>query len=241
MTHNAHRQSSAKGTDIKHVRLEQTPVISTEATGLQEDIRLPHSMPFTANLYGDDKQAMSNLRALQRLEALRDAHIAATPEGNFDSDLSPKVKILAGSVSADGTSGSAKFSIDFPKTFINIQHGGVHGGAIATVLDNVMNCSVAVLAIPGTGRWQHGGLTKDLSISYMKMVKIGDEVTIDVDIVCASAKAATIRGTMRSAKDGKVLAVCGMEKVAMKPRGQSKGKVERKVDVKEGIAPKAKL
>jgi len=174
-----------------------------------------NKMPFTANLYGDDTKAVSDLRALQRLVALRDAHIAATPAGNFDSDLTPKIKIHSGSVSPDGISGSAKFSLAFSKAYINIQHGGVHGGAIATFLDNAMNCSVAVLAIPGTGRWQHGGLTKGLMISYMKPTKAGEEVVVDVEIVCASAKVATVRGTMKSAKDGHVLAVCGMEKVAV--------------------------
>ena len=142
-------------------------------------------MPFTANLHGNDAQTIRDLHALERLETLRKAHIAATPAGNFDSNLSPQIQILAGSVNADGTSGSAKFSVAFHKAYINIQHGGVHGGAIATVLDNVMNCSVAVLAVPGTGRWQRGGLTKDLHISYMKVIQAREEVEVDVEIVCA--------------------------------------------------------
>lgn len=183
-------------------------------------------MPFTSNLCMSDQKAVSNLRALQRLEALRDAHIAATPGGNFDSGLSTQIKILSGSVSPDGTSGTATFSVAFPKAYINIQHGGVHGGAIATLLDNAMNCSVAVLAIPGTSRWQRGGLTKGLTITYMKMVKVGEEVVVDVEIVYASAKVATIHGTMKRSGDGQILAVCGMEKVAVEPieKGESKGK-----------------
>lgn len=193
-------------------------------SALPQIITPTHKMPFTANLYSNDQKAISDLRALQRLEALRDAHINATPAGNFDSGLSPKIKILSGSVSPDGISGTARFSLAFPKAYINIQHGGVHGGAIATLLDNAMNCSVAVLAVPGTGRWQHGGLTKGLTISYMKMIEAGEEVVVDVEIVCSNAKVATIRGTMRSAKDGQVLAVCGMEKVAVQPREKAKAK-----------------
>lgn len=58
----------------------------------------------------------------------------------------------------------------------------------------------------------------------MKIIKAGEEVVVDVEIVCSSAKVATIRGTMRSAKDGQVLAVCGMEKVAVQPREKAKVK-----------------
>ncbi|KAK6433317.1 hypothetical protein LTR95_010510 [Oleoguttula sp. CCFEE 5521] len=147
--------------------------------------------------------------ALSRLEAYRASYIALTGEGNFDTNLYQSVRIISCSHHPATKSGTASYALTFPAHYCNYS-GTVHGGAIATLLDGLTNCSIAVVAKDGF--WDKGGVTRSLGVRYIKPIKVGEAVTVDVDVLSASKTSAVIRGVVRREEDGEVLATCEMEK-----------------------------
>lgn len=162
----------------------------------------------------------SQIRILARLEAYRNAYLALTPADNFDSALYTSVQILSGSTNANGTSGTATFRTRFPPQYCN-KFGTVHGGALATLLDGVAQCSTAVVdagmndAMPfkTRERGRRGvGATKGIQVNYLKPIELGETVKIVCEVLKAGAKGATIRCTVSREADGEILTVCIMEK-----------------------------
>lgn len=162
----------------------------------------------------------SNIRIMARLEANRGAYLSLTPADNFDTALYTSVQILSGSTNTNGTSGTATFRIKFPPQYCN-KFGTVHGGALATLLDGVAQCSTAVVdagmndAIPRKtkDRGRRGvGATKGIQVNYLKSLELGETVKIVCEVLKAGARGATIRCTVRRETDGEILAVCIMEK-----------------------------
>ncbi|OQO06218.1 hypothetical protein B0A48_08806 [Cryoendolithus antarcticus] len=152
---------------------------------------------------------ISDHGALSRLEAYRASYIALTGEGNFDTNLYTSVRITSGSHHPGTNSGKASYALTFSGHYCNYS-GTVHGGAIATLLDGLTNCSIAVVARDGF--WDKGGVTRSLGVRYIKPIKVGEAITVDVDVLSASKSTAVIRGVVRREGDGEVLATCEMEK-----------------------------
>ena len=113
-------------------------------------------------------------KLLSRLEAYRSAYIALTPPDNFDTPLYKSVQIVSGTTNSNGTSGTATFRVKFSAQYCN-KFGTVHGGAIATLLDGLAQCSTAVVdgdanevtMGPKKGKVR-GGATKSLQVGYLR-------------------------------------------------------------------------
>lgn len=171
--------------------------------------------PFTTT---PSTSTSSSPKLMARLEAYRRLYLDLTPPDNFDTAIYTSVKILSGTTSPDGTTGVATFGIKFSPKYCN-KFGTVHGGAIATLLDGVAQCSTAVVigdmgdAKSGKGKGRvGGGATKGLQISYLRPIKIGETVKIVCEVLKSGIGGATIRCTVSRAPDGEVLAVGVMEK-----------------------------
>ena len=157
-------------------------------------------------------------KLMARLEAYRQVYLNLTPPDNFDTAIYTSVEILSGVTNPNGTTGVAAFRIAFSPKYCN-KFGTVHGGAIATLLDGVAQCSTAVVdggmsgAKTGKGKGRvGGGATKGLQISYLKPIKVGEMVKIVCEILKSGIGGATIRCTVTREVDGEVLAVGVMEK-----------------------------
>jgi len=155
---------------------------------------------------------------LSRLEAYRNAYLALTPPDNFDTPLYKSVEIVSGTTSSNGMSGIATFRVKFPAQYCN-KFGTVHGGAIATLLDGLAQCSTAVVdgdanevtTGPKKGKVR-GGATRSLQIGYLRAMNIGETITIVCEVLKSKGKSTTIRETATREADGEVLAICAMEK-----------------------------
>lgn len=155
---------------------------------------------------------------LSRLEAYRTAYLALTPADNFDTALYKSVKIVSGTTHPSGTSGTATFRIAFPAQYCN-KFGTVHGGAIATILDGVAQCSTAVVynnfkeVASATFKGKGGvGATKALQVGYLRPITLGEQVIILCEVLKSGPQGAVIRGIMKRESDGEVLAICAMDK-----------------------------
>lgn len=155
---------------------------------------------------------------LSRLEAYRSAYLALTPPDNFDTPLYKSVEIVSGTASSNGMSGIATFRVKFSAQYCN-KFGTVHGGAIATLLDGLAQCSTAVVdgdanevtTGPKKGKVR-GGATRNLQIGYLRAMNVGETITIVCEVLKSNGKSTTIRETATRDADGKVLAICAMEK-----------------------------
>jgi acyl-coenzyme A thioesterase 13 len=79
----------------------------------------------------------------------------------------------------------------------------MHGGAAGVIFDMATTSALCPIARPGF--WEFlGGVTRTLSISYLKAVPLRTTVLLHSRVVSAGRQMALIRGTMTSL-DGKVV------------------------------------
>jgi len=157
-------------------------------------------------------------KLISRLEAYRGAYLALTPPDNFDTPLYKSVEILSGTASSNGMSGIATFRVKFSAQYCN-KFGTVHGGAIATLLDGLAQCSTAVVdgdanevtMGPKKGK-ARGGATRSLQIGFLRAMNVGETITIVCEVLKAKGTSTTIRVTATRDADDEVLAICAMEK-----------------------------
>lgn len=162
--------------------------------------------------------ACTSDKLLSRLEAYRGAYLALTPADNFDTPLYKSIEIISGTASSNGMSGTATFRAKFSSQYCN-KFGTVHGGAIATLLDGLAQCSTAVVdgdtneATMGPKKGKvRGGATRSLQIGYLGVFNVGEDVTVVCEVVKSKGRSTTIRLTATRDADGEVLAICSMEK-----------------------------
>lgn len=209
---------------LKYIQLENIGFHMLPKNGEQsgptckESHRPSKSFDCDSSPYTPSTSISSSPKLMARLEAYRKLYLALTPPDNFDTAIYTSVKILSGTTNPDGTTGVAWFQIEFSPKYCN-KFGTVHGGAIATLLDGVAQCSTAVVdgdmgdAKSGKGKGRvGGGATKGLQISYLRPIKIGETVKIVCEVLKSGIGGATIRCTVSRAPDGEVLAVGVMEK-----------------------------
>jgi hypothetical protein len=79
----------------------------------------------------------------------------------------------------------------------------MHGGAAGLIFDMATTTALCPVAKPGYWEFM-GGVTRSLSISYLKGVPIGVTVRIHSKVVSVGKQMAMIRGVMTSL-DGKII------------------------------------
>lgn len=92
--------------------------------------------------------------------------------------------------------------------------GNMHGGAVALVFDMTTTMCAAPLA--RRDFWWFGGVSRTLSVTYMRPVRMGTTVEINCEVLQMGERLATIRGEFRDKADGKLLCVCEHNKASMK-------------------------
>lgn len=115
------------------------------------------------------------------------------------------------SVNTSPTLPSATFLFTVQQEHSN-RHGTLHGGCAATLFDYLTTLPLNVVARPG-GYWQRLGVSRNISVTYLRPVQVGDEVLVEAELVQVSKRMAVLRGTMRRKSDGKVAMMCEHQKV----------------------------
>jgi uncharacterized protein (TIGR00369 family) len=91
--------------------------------------------------------------------------------------------------------------------------GNVHGGAAALVFDMCTTMCAAPLAREDF--WRFGGVSRTLSITYLRPAKVGMEILVECEVLQIGARLATIRGVMRDKTTGNILSVAEHNKAAI--------------------------
>lgn len=90
--------------------------------------------------------------------------------------------------------------------------GTLHGGAASTLFDTLT--STALLTLGRLGKWETLGVSRTLSVTFMRPMSMNTKVFLECEVVAAGKKMANLRGTMRS-PEGKICAMCIHDKAAI--------------------------
>jgi len=114
-----------------------------------------------------------------------------------------------------GPDGLVEYELHISDFYANM-NGVMHGGAAGVIFD--MCTTTALCPIQRPGYWDfQGGVTRSLSISYLKAIPIGTTVRIRCAVIQHGRLMALIRGSLESV-DGKVVyATCDHHKVHTQP------------------------
>lgn len=94
----------------------------------------------------------------------------------------------------------------------------LHGGCCATLFDFCTTLPLALVNRPGF--WQFMGVSRTLTVTYLRPVPSGAEVTLHCEIVHLGKKLASLKGTMRRKEDGAIMATCEHGKVNIDPEAK---------------------
>jgi uncharacterized protein (TIGR00369 family) len=107
----------------------------------------------------------------------------------------------------DAVPNKTSWEMDIPSHLCN-KSGNMHGGAAATLLDNLT--STALLTIAKPGFLDGGHVSRTITMTYLRPVPMGSKVTIDCEVQAAGRNTANIVGKVF--KDGKLCVTCVHDK-----------------------------
>lgn len=113
------------------------------------------------------------------------------------------IQIQSASLTNDGRGARAVFRMKNSPTFSN-RMGNMHGGAVAMIFDMCTTMCAAPLATKDF--WIFGGVSRTLSVTFLRPVREGVDLTIECEVLQQGQRLSTIRGVMRDG-DGSVLSV----------------------------------
>lgn len=157
-------------------------------------------------------ESLTNEEARDYMQVFLDYHGNSISESNFDRTFYKSLTARSAVVldKARGIPAQATFSFKVPPTYSNQPEGSekltTHGGAIATFFD--MTTSLAILACNAEGWGTSTGVSRGLSVSYLRPPVEGEACLIDTEVIQIGRRLALIRGVMKREADGVLLATC---------------------------------
>lgn len=156
---------------------------------------------------------------LKRFEGLAPAErinaFLAVQEKNDDRFTQPfvkkqvKLKELNVREAASAT-GTFAFKVD---GFYCNGSGNLHGGAQSMMYDI---CSSLVLqSIGKRGGWINAGVSRTLTVNYLRPAPEGTEMEMECEVVAAGKTLSMLRAVLRRADNGAVISTCEHNKVAV--------------------------
>ncbi|KAG9762620.1 hypothetical protein KCU73_g1824, partial [Aureobasidium melanogenum] len=161
----------------------------------------------------------------QKVERMFSIHKSGHEEGEdrFSSNLYKGLRVVSVSTPTPTTS-LVTFKYTLPDYYSN-PLGNLHGAAHALIYDNCT--TLALAAVSSRGFWMLGGVSRVLDVKYVRGLRVGEEVTVECEVVHVGRQSAAIRGVIRDGR-GRVCSTCEHDKTNIDPPVESK-KVKAKL------------
>ena len=91
--------------------------------------------------------------------------------------------------------------------------GNLHGGAQAMMYD--LCTSLLLMAIGKRDFWINGGVSRVLTVNYLRPAPEGTELELEAEIVAAGKSLSMLRAVLRRASDGAPVSTCEHNKAAV--------------------------
>lgn len=143
---------------------------------------------------------------------------------DFVSTFGPHIGIVAAAKGPEANPRSEGLAMVTFSYTVQPEHcnrlSNLHGGAAATLFDYCTTMPLCLINKPGF--WSMLGVSRNLSVTYLRPIPVGQTVFIECDIVAAGGRLCALRGTMRRSEDGVVMATCAHEKASIEHLNGSK-------------------
>ncbi|PSK34445.1 hypothetical protein C1H76_9443 [Elsinoe australis] len=159
-----------------------------------------------------------DLDSLQKLSPMEKAqlmwkNIAADDDRFFVPLFQKSMRLI--DASSDGPAhGKLVFEFDNDDHWSN-NSANLHGGAQATIYDICTSIVLSLIARPGF--WMLGGVSRVLSVTYIRPAPVGETLILECEIVHAGKRLAVTKGTMKRKSDGAIVSTCEHNKVNTDP------------------------
>ena len=110
------------------------------------------------------------------------------------------------------TTAKATYTFKVERFYCN-GSGNLHGGAQSMIYD--LCTSLTLQAIGKPGFWINGGVSRVLTVNYLRPAPEGTEVELETEVVAAGKSLAMLRGVIRRASDGAPVSTCEHNKAAV--------------------------
>ena len=91
--------------------------------------------------------------------------------------------------------------------------GNLHGGAQSTFYD--LCTSLTLMGIGKRGFWINGGVSRVLTVTYLRPAPEGTELEMETEVLAAGKTLAMLRGVIKRASDGAPISTCEHNKAAV--------------------------
>lgn len=142
----------------------------------------------------------------ERVKAYLASITADSGYGGFDKRLLQQVQLLKVDLELSQT--VYVFSV---QDFMSNKDGNLHGGAVATLMDNLS--STALITIQKPGFWDNFGISRSLAVIYHRAMPESAELLIRCSVLAAGRQMATVRAVIED-QNGAIYASCVHEKFA---------------------------
>ncbi len=82
--------------------------------------------------------------------------------------------------------------------------------------------SLTLQAVSTPGRFLNGGVSRVLTVNYLRPAPEGTELELETEVISAGKNLAMLRGVLRRASDGAAISTCEHNKVAVPTKPQWK-------------------
>jgi acyl-coenzyme A thioesterase 13 len=142
----------------------------------------------------------------ERVKAYLASITADAGYDGFDKRLLQQVELL--DVDLELSQTLYVFSV---QDFMSNKDGNLHGGAVATLMDNLS--STALITIQKPGFWDNFGISRSLAVIYHRAMPESAELLIRCSVLAAGRQMATVKAVIEG-QNGVIHASCVHEKFA---------------------------
>lgn len=178
---------------------------------------------------GDDDARATVQKALDVYMKVADFAVTFFPHVELISATGPRSRSSGGSGDAGSNNNNnnktedplvtATFRYTVPEAHCN-RMGNLHGGAAATIFDYATTMPLVLVSRPGF--WRQLGVSRNLSVTYVRPAPCGTTVLIECQVVAVGARLCALRGVMRREDNGQVISTCEHGKVNTDPPVKAK-------------------